>query len=135
MAKTKNNLASAYLKQGKYSEAELLYKQVRKYISKGESKDSIRSSHELTRENLDQSMTRISQSGRCCNLTQMKVLAIQLSLADRRGQGGEQGQRQEQSASPHRGVWGLAQGGKGGLPHCDHDPEEPWRLVQASRQI
>ena len=30
MAKTKNNLASAYLKQGKYSEAELLYKQVEK---------------------------------------------------------------------------------------------------------
>ena len=28
VAKTKNNLASAYLKQGKYSEAELLYKQV-----------------------------------------------------------------------------------------------------------
>ena len=39
VAKTKNNLASAYLKQGKYSEAELLYKQVRKYISEGESKD------------------------------------------------------------------------------------------------
>ena len=29
MAKTKNNLASAYLKQGKYQEAEVLYKQVR----------------------------------------------------------------------------------------------------------
>ena len=28
MAKTKNNLASAYLKQGKYKEAEILYKQV-----------------------------------------------------------------------------------------------------------
>ena len=29
VAKTKNNLASAYLKQGKYKEAEILYKQVR----------------------------------------------------------------------------------------------------------
>lgn len=28
VAKTKNNLASAYLKQGKYKEAEILYKQV-----------------------------------------------------------------------------------------------------------
>lgn len=28
VAKTKNNLASAYLKQGKYKEAEVLYKQV-----------------------------------------------------------------------------------------------------------
>ena len=28
VAKTKNNLASAYLKQGKYKEAETLYKQV-----------------------------------------------------------------------------------------------------------
>lgn len=28
MAKTKNNLASAYLKQDKYKEAEVLYKQV-----------------------------------------------------------------------------------------------------------
>jgi len=28
IAKTKNNLASSYLKQGKYKEAELLYKQV-----------------------------------------------------------------------------------------------------------
>ena len=85
VAKTKNNLASAYLKQGKYSEAELLYKQVRKYISKGESKDSIRSSHELTRENLDQSMTRTSQSGRCCNLIQMKVLATGVSKSSKNG--------------------------------------------------
>ena len=30
VAKTKNNLASAYLKQGKYKEAEILYKQVRR---------------------------------------------------------------------------------------------------------
>ena len=30
VAKTKNNLASAYLKQGKYKEAEILYKQVNK---------------------------------------------------------------------------------------------------------
>lgn len=28
VAKTKNNLASCYLKQGKYKEAEILYKQV-----------------------------------------------------------------------------------------------------------
>ena len=28
VAKTKNNLASAYLKQGKYKEAEVLYKEV-----------------------------------------------------------------------------------------------------------
>lgn len=28
MAKTKNNLASAYVKQSKYKEAEILYKQV-----------------------------------------------------------------------------------------------------------
>ena len=35
MAKTKNNLASAYLKQGKYSEAELLYKQVQKKANNG----------------------------------------------------------------------------------------------------
>jgi len=28
VAKTKNNLASCYLKQGKYAEAEILYKQV-----------------------------------------------------------------------------------------------------------
>ena len=28
VAKTKNNLASAYLKQGKYQEAEIIYKQV-----------------------------------------------------------------------------------------------------------
>lgn len=32
VAKTKNNLASAYLKQGKYKEAEILYKQVRKSV-------------------------------------------------------------------------------------------------------
>ena len=38
VAKTKNNLASAYLKQGKYSEAELLYKQVQKANAEG--KDS-----------------------------------------------------------------------------------------------
>ena len=34
VAKTKNNLASAYLKQGKYKEAEILYKQVRKLFGK-----------------------------------------------------------------------------------------------------
>lgn len=28
MGKTKNNLASCYLKQGKYKEAEILYKQI-----------------------------------------------------------------------------------------------------------
>ena len=32
VAKTKNNLASAYLKQGKYKEAEILYKQVTSLI-------------------------------------------------------------------------------------------------------
>ena len=34
VAKTKNNLASAYLKQGKYKEAEILYKQVRNSFGK-----------------------------------------------------------------------------------------------------
>ena len=34
MAKTKNNLASAYLKQGKYKEAEILYKQVNKLFGR-----------------------------------------------------------------------------------------------------
>ena len=34
VAKTKNNLASAYLKQGKYKEAEILYKQVKKLFGK-----------------------------------------------------------------------------------------------------
>ena len=52
VAKTKNNLASAYLKQGKYSEAELLYKQVRKHISEYELIDIRSGPHTSSRERI-----------------------------------------------------------------------------------
>ena len=68
MAKTKNNLASAYLKQGKYSEAELLYKQVEKKANNGDETIAqrliFRFLHAHMRENLGPLMRRTNQYGR-----------------------------------------------------------------------
>ena len=67
VAKTKNNLASAYLKQGKYSEAELLYKQVQKLGKKWRLNNCtlfFRFSHVHMRGNLGQLMRKTNQFGR-----------------------------------------------------------------------
>ena len=65
VAKTKNNLASAYLKQGKYKEAEILYKQVRKLFGTPKVHFFLtRCFQELMNESLARLMRKTNQFGK-----------------------------------------------------------------------
>lgn len=122
VAKTKNNLASAYVKQSKYKEAEILYKQV------------LTRAHEKEFGTIDGDNKPIWQVREIFFIWTVQGRLINYSSLSARGRTrGEQ--IAEQGEQAVQWVRSLAQGCQGGLAHSQYDTEESQCPVQATGKV